>query len=426
MTDGAGNVPDTRGPGSPSPAARPLPSAGPPGVPVTPSPASGSSPAAWPVEFIPTDDRAAPPADEVGLCLSGGGVRAMLFHVGALWRLNELGLLPRLDRVSSVSGGSITAGVLATRWSSLTFDPVSGVATNFVDAVVGPIRDLARQNIDIPTAVKGILRPGSSPARELARTLDAHLYHGATLQDLPERPRFVFNATNLQSSVLWRFSRAYTWDWRVGKIESPTFGIATAVASSSAFPPFFAPLQLDLDPAAFVPGSGDGTLDRPEFQRRVLLADGGVYDNLGIETVFKRCRTVLVSDGGGKIDDAASPATDWIREMLRVTKVIDNQVRSLRKRLLIDALDGPDRAGAYWGIRSALAEFPAPGVLPVPDGVARALAEMPTRLASVPAARQKALVDWGYAIADASLRGRYLRDAQPPTGFPYPGAIDRA
>jgi NTE family protein len=29
----------------------------------------------------------------VALCLSGGGYRAMLFHVGAIWRLNELGYL---------------------------------------------------------------------------------------------------------------------------------------------------------------------------------------------------------------------------------------------------------------------------------------------------------------------------------------------
>lgn len=50
----------------------------------------------------------------MALCLSGGGPRAMVFHVGALWRLNEAGLLPRLDRVSSVSGGSITAG---TNWA---------------------------------------------------------------------------------------------------------------------------------------------------------------------------------------------------------------------------------------------------------------------------------------------------------------------
>jgi len=45
--------------------------------------------------------------DLTGLALSGGGFRATLFHLGAFWRLNELGYLPNLDRVSSVSGGSI-------------------------------------------------------------------------------------------------------------------------------------------------------------------------------------------------------------------------------------------------------------------------------------------------------------------------------
>lgn len=43
--------------------------------------------------------------DGTALCLSGGGYRAMLFHIGVLWRLNEIGWLPKLDRISSVSGG---------------------------------------------------------------------------------------------------------------------------------------------------------------------------------------------------------------------------------------------------------------------------------------------------------------------------------
>ena len=51
----------------------------------------------------------------------------MLFHIGTLWRLNDFGYLPKLDRVSSVSGGSITAGVLGLNWNRLTFDG-SGVA----------------------------------------------------------------------------------------------------------------------------------------------------------------------------------------------------------------------------------------------------------------------------------------------------------
>ena len=61
-----------------------------------------------PVERLvadPTEDKT-----EVGiaLCLSGGGYRAMIFHLGALMRLNELGFLTRLSRISSVSGKSLT------------------------------------------------------------------------------------------------------------------------------------------------------------------------------------------------------------------------------------------------------------------------------------------------------------------------------
>lgn len=84
----------------------------------------------------------------IGLALSGGGFRATLFHCGALWRLNELGLLPRFDRVSSVSGGSITAGVLAVRWGTLQFS--SGVATNLVPAVIEPLPAFRPLNVDGP------------------------------------------------------------------------------------------------------------------------------------------------------------------------------------------------------------------------------------------------------------------------------------
>jgi Patatin-like phospholipase len=66
----------------------------------------------------------------LAICLSGGGYRAMLFHVGALRRLNEFGLLSVIDRVSSVSGGSITAAAAARAWPSLNFGG-DGVVANF-------------------------------------------------------------------------------------------------------------------------------------------------------------------------------------------------------------------------------------------------------------------------------------------------------
>jgi NTE family protein len=60
----------------------------------------------------------------------------------------------------------------------------------------------------------------------------------------------------------------------------------------------------------------------------VVLTDGGVYDNLGLETAWKRYKTVLVSDGGGKMSPEEEPKGDWARHSIRVNSVIDNQVRS--------------------------------------------------------------------------------------------------
>ena len=68
-----------------------------------------------PVVTIPTDPEVAKLEPTMALCLSGGGYRAMVFHIGVLWRLYETGLLHDIKRISSVSGGSITAGVLALK-----------------------------------------------------------------------------------------------------------------------------------------------------------------------------------------------------------------------------------------------------------------------------------------------------------------------
>jgi NTE family protein len=47
----------------------------------------------------------------------------MVFHIGVLWRLYEAGLLGGIKRISSVSGGSITAGLLGLKWRELSFRP---------------------------------------------------------------------------------------------------------------------------------------------------------------------------------------------------------------------------------------------------------------------------------------------------------------
>ena len=71
----------------------------------------------------------------IGIALSGGGFRAMLFHAGALARMNELGLLSRAKRIASVSGGSITSGYLAKRWKDLGNADANGIFANFATCI---------------------------------------------------------------------------------------------------------------------------------------------------------------------------------------------------------------------------------------------------------------------------------------------------
>ena len=52
------------------------------------------------------------PKPGIGIALSGGGYRAMLFHLGFIWRMHDAGILAKADRIASVSGGSITAAAL--------------------------------------------------------------------------------------------------------------------------------------------------------------------------------------------------------------------------------------------------------------------------------------------------------------------------
>src|SRR5262245_18173476 len=108
----------------------------------------------------------------------------MVFHVGALWRLYEAGLLRGMKRISSVSGGSITSGLLALRWKRLSFDPAR-VRADFVPEVVTPIRRLADETIDAESVILGLVLPGRVSDR-VAAAYDEHLFNGATLQDLPD------------------------------------------------------------------------------------------------------------------------------------------------------------------------------------------------------------------------------------------------
>jgi NTE family protein len=381
-----------------------------------------ASPNLQPIRLIP-GETVEPPKPGMALCLSGGGYRAMIFHLGALWRLNEAGLLRKLKRVSSVSGGSITAGMLGLKWKKLNFN-AQGIATKLLDEVIKPVLGLADHTLDVISIVEGAISPFKSIPEEIADAYRSHLYGHATLQDLPsndEGPRFIINATNVQTKVLWRFSKPYMGDYRVGLIKNPTLDLAIAVGASSAFPPVLSPVELKLHSEQFDPITA-GDLQKPPFTTNVILSDGGVYDNLGLETAWKEYDTILVSDGGGLTADDPHPHTDWTRHAFRILELLDNQVGSLRKRWVVGSFQDGLRKGTYWGIRTDIADYNLSDPLDCPHRTTIELANTPTRLKAMGENLKQRLVNWGYAVCDAAIR-KHIDGSIPVGTFPYAGGL---
>jgi NTE family protein len=353
--------------------------------------------------------------DGTALALSGGGFRATLFHAGALVRMNECGILPRLSRISSVSGGSITAGRMAVAWSRLRF--TGNVAQNLDAEVIAPLRGFCARSVDARAIALGTISPFSTIGDELTRIYAEDLLEDTSLQSLPDAPRFTFNATNLRTGRLFRMSKPYMADWRIGQVRNPPISVAQAVAASSAFPPVLSPITINAGGMAWEKLEGADLFDDAESHGELQLTDGGAYDNLGLETVDD-FSTLLVSDAGAPFALAGEGGVAWLRQPMRALDIATDQARALRKRHLFDTAEGRGQTVAFWGIDMEIGEYGLADPLPTNPALTAQLARIRTRLDPFNPQEQGHLINWGYALADAAIR-RHL-PAEPPPAPEWP------
>jgi len=368
-----------------------------------------------------------------GLALSGGGFRAALFHLGSLWRLNELGWLKRLAEVTSVSGGSITGGYLGSRWKYLKFES-NGVATNFVDELARPLQDFCSHTIDVGSVVAGLISPFRHPIELIASHYRKGLFGESTIQDLPsdkEGPRFTIYATSLQTGVSVRFSHTEIAEYHLGRIELPHIQLATAVAASCALPPILCPVILKLNPddwKGWENNEKGDLFENEKLRSTMFLADGGVYDNLGLERIWDRYETVLVSDAGAPFSIVAGSLWFRFSQLFRAKRAIDivtEQTRALRKRWLINDFKAGITRGTYWGIATDICDYKLeangyPPPLIKDSEYTRALCRIRTRLNRFSDEEQERLINWGYALADAAMRRHVLKKGAKPGHIPFP------
>ena len=240
-------------------------------------------------------------------------------------------------------------GRLAARWQHLNFDS-AGHAPNLKSEVIDPLRTFCKRNVDMMAIGLGGLLPGLSIGEMLTRTYDEHLgLDGMTLQDMPDVPQFIFMSTNLQTGRAVRLSKARLADYRLGDIQNPQTPVAVAVAASSAFPPVLSPVEIKTDINSWTSLQGADLHGKPKYAKKLLLTDGGAYDNLGLETVDS-FKTLLISDAGAPFSTQSDGDTLWHQQALRALDIATDQARALRKRHIFLQFSGSDRKLAFWGI----------------------------------------------------------------------------
>jgi NTE family protein len=253
----------------------------------------------------------------IGLALSGGGSRAIAFHLGCLRALHDLGILDRVKVLSTVSGGSVIGALYAlsdepfptfeqrvratlTRglaWPAVRTAVLTGegpkalfcwMLTGSLNVCFLAVSRTARLlSLVVPPEKRNRwgLDSWHPPVRRFAsrttifrRAIDDELFRGAHLSDLKDKKLLlIINAADLRTGSAFYFTAKESGSWRLGKLATTGIKLAHAVTASAAYPLFLPALDEELP---FNRRDGSHRVER------VTLTDGGVYDNLGLAPLW--------------------------------------------------------------------------------------------------------------------------------------------
>ena len=224
---------------------------------------------------------------KIAIALSGGGVRAAVFHLGVLGRLAEDRLLEKITRISTVSGGTLVTGLVysiaGNKW------PTSDVYLK--ECLIQTRHYLTETNIQSNALFRGIAKLGyfiPGGAKVISKSIQDCWGISGSLNDIPPEPRWVLNATTFESGKNWRFIPLRRMgDYVVNYVEKPNIPLTDAMVASAAYPGLIGPLVLRTKKFSWFEFEGQNQITAQPRFKKLHLWDGGIYDNLGVEALFK-------------------------------------------------------------------------------------------------------------------------------------------
>lgn len=374
----------------------------------------------------------------IGLALSGGGIRAAVFHLGVLRRLAEAGMLEQVVQISTVSGGSLVTGAIFSeangQWPS---------SERFLAEIYPRLRRLLSEGdlfsykaLGFTGLLKKHVTIFNRRAHILSEFLRARWGIDLKLSDLPASPVWHINTTCYETGKNWRFTRESMGDWQFGRHYSPDVSVADAIAASAAVPYAIGALRLELPPDGW--WETDPETKKPLRKKKpassvVRLWDGGAYENLALEQLYKPasglegCDVLICSDASGPLGKPKSLFRALREGSLAAPRLFDiasDQIRSLRSRMLLKAIRDKQVDGFLIRIGTSTRQFtPIAGRLTgLTDEQCATCLNYPTDLLKIELQKFDLLADHGSEVAHLTLReysgGRFSRRTKDEASVP--------
>lgn len=360
---------------------------------------------------------------QIGLALSGGGVRAAVFHLGLLARLAEDHLLESTKCISTVSGGSLAVGLIYTnagnKWPS---------SNQYLDQTLAAIRRrLLTSSVQWSYGWRSILLPWRlvhGRAHVLASVIKKQWGIDADIQSLSDRPQWLINATCFETGKNWRFSKQRMGDYKTNFVLAPQFPIAEAISASAAVPGLIGPLTLHTKNHSwkrFISWDSENMEDVEQGFKKFHLWDGGVYDNLGVEPLYKPSGGLQKGIEFLIVSDASMPLLTkkrFKKRFIRLTDIATDQVRSIRARTMYEYFQTQPGTGAYVRMGYSVPDIYSQAHKQAPtqecldflsDNDVRSVNTFPTTLRRIKPKEFDLIFRHGYEATDATLSA-YLPD----------------
>jgi NTE family protein len=273
---------------------------------------------------------------KIRIAFSGGGFRATFFSLGAYRRLVELNFHDRVTHIESVSGGSFAAAQIMCALSDGRFKSVQ----DFDKRVTEPLIKLGQCQFRRKILRKVLYPrlPRNRFSMLFPKYLDTLIFNEKKLTELPSFPEWSCHSTCLNTGKRFRFKQKEIGGNSIGITKDfNDIKVSFAVACSAAFPFMFAPMKLKTTDREFYNNwwTDNSVLNKAKLPKVLHLSDGGVYDNLGSESIIKYKDPFIICDASAfleKWDYAKKPS--WFSLANRPLSTGLEQVVLLRRRLL--------------------------------------------------------------------------------------------